>query len=483
MRKTLPWLILVVLMAAAYLLGTATLTHWLAGREFHTFLEKKSSEALQATTSFGPLHWGWFELSSPHFLADGHGMTSLRKLEADGLRGRLDPSDLLHGRWHIEEISLERATLRLGSLHAPKEVLKTLESPPASALPAWIPSLLVIDVIRADTADIAIELPSGRVLELLDARLEARPEGKETGFKLSGGKLCTPFFPDLRLVSANGRISEKSVELTDADLSFPEGEGSIQLEGSFPKTQESTLKGCWNKVPLTALLPSLAWCLVGTVEGKSTVQWDQHGFRSAKGNITANNTILSGVPILEEIARLTRMEAFHHLFFQQAKATFSVNEGITSWHDIILESQGLLKLVGDANTQQDGRIFGTFQLGLSSPIVTVIPGASQVFGNDQHDGYFWTSLQIGGSFSHPTEDLTQRIAAAILSNADLLMQQGVKQGLQILGISGGSTPNTAGTNALPQGTPTQGTPTPTNDPNPVVPATKAALDILDSFLK
>jgi hypothetical protein len=478
-RKILPWILSVILIAAAYLLGTVTLTHWLAGREFHTFLEKKSSEALQATASFGPLHWGWFELSASHFLADGRGMTSLHKLEAEGLHGRLNPSALLHGLWNIEEISLDRLTLHLGSSHVAQETFQQSQSAPTYALPSWIPTVLAIDVIRAGKADITIELPSGKFLELRNTRLEARPKGKETAFKAWGGILQTPFLPEFNLVSANGRMKEKSVELADATLSFVEGGGSIHLDGHFPDAQESTLNGGWSDVPLGLLLPSLASRLVGTVEGASTIHWDQKGFQSAKGKILAHNTILSGVPILEGIARLTQMEAFHHLFLQQAKATFSMSGGVTSWRDVTLESEGLLKLVGSAETQQDGGISGSFQLGLSSPIVTVIPGASQVFSKDQHDGYFWAPLHISGSLSHPTEDLTQRITEAVLSNAALLIQQGVKQGLQILGISGDQVPrNSSGTNTQPQATPP-----PANHSDAATPATKAALDILDNFLK
>jgi hypothetical protein len=241
------------------------------------------------------------------------------------------------------------------------------------------------------------------------------------------------------------------VELTGADLSFPEG-GNVQLEGSFPDIAESTLAGRWEKVPIATVLPQLKQQIVGTLEGTAKIRWNQAGAQSIDGTLKAHDVIVSNIHLLDEVSSLTGMDAFHHLLLQQAQGTFSIKDGNFSWHDVVLESQGLIKLVGDASYKPNGSLSGAFQLGLSSPIVKVIPGAAQVFSKDQHDGYYWTSLRVGGSLSHPTEDLTPRITTAILTNAGLLLQQGVKQGLKILGVSGGNpatstTPPPARTNS------------------------------------
>ncbi len=469
-----------LLLGVCLLIGFIVANRWLAGEKLHAFLEQKSSDALNAVASFGPLHLGWFELSSPHFHAKGLGTGSLRQLEAGGIHGRLNPMALFRGTWQIEEISLEKATLHLGSANGSKAAISpneskrahSADSAPASA--PWHPSLLVIDVIRAGKADVFVELPSAKVLEILGSRLEAYPEGEETRIEGHGGVLKSPFLPTLTIGTVRCRMEKKGVELTGADLSFPEG-GKIEVEGTFPDTQESLLKGSWSKVPITALLPLLGRQLVGTLDGSATVQWDPAGFHSAEGRIQAPNVILTEIPMMTEVARLTRMEAFRHLFLQQAQARFSIKGGVTNWQEVILESKNLIKLIGQADIQQDGAFSGSFQLGLSSAIVTAIPGASEVFSKDQHDGYFWTPLSVGGSFSHLTEDLTPRIKTAILNNAALLLQQGIKQGLQILGISNGGAHPTSNTGTNAPGT----APLPLNVTEPA----KAAMDILGGFLK
>ena len=80
-RKLFLWVLsLLLVFVVVGLLGGAIMNHWLSGEEFHTLMEQKSSQLLHAKTSFGPLHWGWFQLSSPSFHAEGQGSTSLREL-------------------------------------------------------------------------------------------------------------------------------------------------------------------------------------------------------------------------------------------------------------------------------------------------------------------------------------------------------------------------------------------------------------------
>ncbi len=488
-RKTFLWFLSIFLVVGLLaLIGSAFMNRWLAGEGFHTLLEEKSSQFLQAKTSFGPLHWGWFELSSPTFHAEGQKTTSLRELEIGGLRGHLKPSALLQGLLQIEEITLESARIHINTARHPKDpnlsVHQQLKPQIPPSLPSWVPSLFVIDLIRAKKTDILIDLPSGTSLDLRGTHLEAHPEGSETRFEAYGGNLKSALLPDLDIKTIRCRLKPDLVDLTGADLVFPKG-GALQLEGVFPDTNQSSLSGLWQQVPIATLLPSLSNQISGTLDGSATASWDLAGANSIEGKVQGNKVILSNIPMLDGISELTRMEAFRHLYLQQARATFSMKGESSSWRDVVLESQQLIKLVGNAELQKDGAFSGTFQLGLSSPIVTAIPGASQVFSKDQHDGYYWTSLQVGGSLSHLTEDLTPRITAAVLSNAGLLLQQGVKQGLQIFGIKGAIIPAptsspamTNKTTPLPSGSPPSSTPV-----DDLKQGAGAALDVLGGFLK
>jgi hypothetical protein len=449
------------------------LVRWLSGEEFHALVEQKSSDALHATASLGPLRWGWFELSSPHLDAEGSESGALRQLQADGLRGRLDPASLLGGQLRIEEISLESARLQIDAARPrslelnPAEVhVKT-----AAPLPAWLPSHLVIDVIRVKKADVSIQLPSGSSLEILGTHLEAYPEGGATRIEGRGGVVQSPYLPDLDLDTVHCRIEPGLVDLTGADLSFPGG-GTLHLDGNFPVVEESTLNGRWENVPLATLIPLLSQQLVGTVEGSGAVSWNPDGVRSLEGTMKAHDVTLSNIPLLEQAAQFTGMDLLRHIPVQQAQATFLAKEGSTEWHDVVLESKGLIKLVGDGKISKEGDIAGSFKLGVSPDIAGRIPGAAQIFSVEVQDGYRWTPFQVGGTLAHPTEDLTSRVTSAVIGGAASALLQGMQQAVGSPAPQGGG--GVSGT--APASTSPTGTNTPAN------PA-KAALDILGGFLK
>jgi hypothetical protein len=471
-RKPLPLILSALLLILLSLIGAFSVIHWLSGDEFHSLLERKCSEALHAKASFGALQWGWFSLSSPHLHAEGIDSSSLRQLDAEGLHGKLYPFDLLHGKWHVEEISLENASIQIDSSR-PRNNLQNLTSATAatSSLSGWIPTRVVIEVVHAANANLAITLPSGKSLAILGTHLDAYPEGNEIRIEGNGGVLRNPYLPDLNVGAVYCRLKPSLIELTGADLSFPKG-GILHLEGNFPDADESSLDGRWEKVPVATLLPFLSQQLVGSLEGSGTVSWNPEGVRSVAGNVKAKDVTLSHLPLLDQAAQFTGMDLLRHLPVQQAQGTFSVKDGITEWHDVVLESEGLLKLVGEGTVSPEGNILGTFRLGIAGNIASRIPGAPQIFNIDVHDGYLWTPLKIGGTLTHPTEDLTTRLAAAVIGGAANSLLQGVQQILAAPANQG--EPPAADTNS--QAHPAS---SPVNSSDPA----KAALDILGGILK
>ena len=86
-------------------------------------------------------------------------------------------------------------------------------------------------------------------------------------------------------------------------------------------------------------------------------------------------------------------------------------------------------------------------------------------------------MQVGGTFDHLIEDLTPRVTAAVLSNPELLIQEGLKRGLQMLGISGGNTPTTNN----PSGS--RPAPAPSSPVDDLKNDGGAVMDVLGGFLK
>ena len=417
-RIHLLWIIPLLLVVTAGVAGFVMLFQWLRSEECRHLIQEKTSGALHASATLAPLQWGLLGVSSSSLEAAGSGSSSLKQLSSDGIRARWKPSTLMQGYWGIEEILLNKLTLHLGSprsetaIQEVKDVVAT--NPPP--LPKWLPTQLVIEVIRTDHADITIDIPNGGVMTIQGAHLEAFPEthakGDETRVEAGGGEYRFSRFPDfkLNLVTLRARISEAGTELTGAELTPPAG-GSVKLEGSFPAGGPmSHLSGHWESVPLTTLLPALKDHLVGTLEGSGRMEWNAEGFHLAEGTVSARDVTLTQLPALEKLAALTGIAAFRNLPVQVAHASYSRQGPATEWNDVVLESKGLVQFIGKATTGADGSLSGTFQLGVTSSIVAIVPFAKEILGLNEHDGFIWMPVQIGGTLSHPTEDLSPRRA-------------------------------------------------------------------------
>jgi hypothetical protein len=454
-KKHLLWIVPLFLVALALSAGSILLIHWVTGGACRELIERKTAEALQVKTELAPLSCRWIGISSPRLSASGYDQSTLKTLEASTLRVSLKPSSLLKGVWGVEEIAIDKLTLHLGKAAASsgQEIAAAQITTSGSPLPKWLPSLLVIDVIRSGRADALIDLANGQSVQILDTALEVHPEGGETRLEGKGGVLKSPFLPDLNLVSARARLTTNGLDLGGADLAFPEG-GTLRLEGSFPYGDTlQRLQGHWDHVPIPSLFPLLSGKVVGTLEGEGVVTWKPDSLQSLSGTIHARDVTLAHIPSLESIASFTGIQMFRNLPVQEARGTFSRNGGTTLWSDVVLESKGYLKITGGATALDNGSLDGTFQLGITSSIVNMIPAAGQILGLNEHDGYIWMPLHVGGTLSHPTEDYTQRLTLMGAAAAEGV----IRNGLEALGIKG-----VGGATNLPSTTPLATNPASTN---------------------
>lgn len=474
-RIHLLWILPLLLVVLTGVGGSFLLFQWLRSEEFRILIEDKTSGALNASAKLAPLSWGWFGVSSPSLEASGSERSSLKKLNSNGLRARMKITTLFQGYLGIEEITLENMTIHLGS-PGPEAVIKEVVATSSSALPKWIPSQLVIEVIRADRANIIIEIPNSGVMMLQEVHLDAYPEtdpkGKETRVEVRGGQYSYSRFPDLKLnlLSLRARVSKAGTELTGAELA-PSSGGTVKLEGSFPTHGKvSRISGHWENIPVTALLPALKEHVVGTLDGTGRAEWSDQGLQLAEGTVSASEVTLTQIPVLEKVAALTGINAFRNLPVQVGSASFSRHGDTTDWNEVILESKGLVKCVGKATTKSDGSLSGSFQLGITSSIVAILPFAKEVLGLNEHDGLIWMPVQIGGTLSHPSEDFSPRLGMAITAGATGVVREGLQSGLKILGLEK-SDPTTNSTNPA----------TSANSTNTILPKPSAATNTLKAL--
>ena len=487
MKKTLLWTIPPLVPLALLAAATVILIQWIRSEQCRTLLERRSESVLDAQTELAPLDWRWLGVSSPRFSATGRSSTPLRRMEASGLRASLNPSSILQGVWGVKEISLDELQLHIGSPSAstngtPASVSAgaTPAAPSvASSLPKWVPSLVVIDVIHGKKTDLFIETGPTSIT-LLGTDLEARPSpsGDETLFKLTGGTLGCSRYPDLNLSlkTARCRLTPKGLDLTGGEFTAPQG-GVIRLDGMFPSDgTPSSLSVTCEKLPVSVLLPRFGDKVTGLITGRTTMRWGAAGKREGEGMIRGEEITLTGIPALMKLAELTGLEQFRRLPVQTFSSVFSVRDGVTEWRDLVFESQGFLKITGEAKTSLDGSLSGTVQCGITARIVNMIPFARELLGLEEREGYIWARepITIGGTLSSPTENFSPRLMTIVAAGAEGVVRSGVRAGLGILGVKTGDT-NLPAPAALP--------PAATNAVKTLEQGAGAVLDTLGGFLK
>lgn len=490
MKKTLLWtippLVPIAIVAAALVLAL----RWIESDDCRALLEQKTQAVLHAEAKLAPLNWRWFGVSSRNFNATGRSDSALKQVDATDLQATLSPSSILHGVWGVKELSLDKLKLRIGSTENDSS---KAASPPdakpsqqATGLQKWMPSLVVVEVIRGRKTDLLIEI--GQASITLDGTtLEARPDsqGQQTLFKLSGGRLGTSLYPDLNLTLGTARclLTDKGLDLTGAEITAPGG-GVIRIRGMFPSDgTPSTLSGTWEKLPVAVLLPHLGDKVMGGLSGDCTMKWAHGHHREGEGSIRGEGITLTGIPAFMKLAELTGLEQFRRLPVQTFSTRFTVRDQVTEWRDIVFESQGFLKITGEASTALDGSLTGVIRLGITARIVNMIPFARELLALEERDGYIWIKdpIVLGGTLTHPTDNFTPRLMVLAAAGAEGMVREGVRAGLGILGIKVGE-----GTNAPAS----SGSPTPAPIPSAATNAVKtleqgagAVLETLGGFLK
>jgi len=492
-KKTLLWtippLVPIVIVAAALVLAL----RWIESDDCRALLEQKTQAVLHAEAKLAPLNWRWFGVSSRNFNATGRSDSPLKQVDATDLQATLSPSSMLRGVWGVKELSLDKLKLRIGS--AETHAKQGEPSPPektsahATGLQKWVPSLVVVEVIHGRKTDLLIEIGQANIT--LDGTvLEARPDarGQQTLFKLSGGRLGTSHYPDLKLNlgTASCILTDKGLDLAGADITASLG-GTIRIRGMFPSDgTPSSLSGTWQNLPVAVLLPHLGDKVTGGLSGECAMKWGPGHRREGEGSIRGDGITLTGIPAFIKLAELTGLEQFRRLPVQTFSSRFTIRENVTEWRDIVFESQGFLKITGEASTATDGSLAGLIRLGITARIVNMIPFARELLGLEERDGYIWIKepIVLGGTLSHPVDNFTPRLTVLATAAAEGVVREGVRTGLGILGIKVGEGTNAPASSGSPIPVPAPSIPSAaTNAVKTLEQGAGAVLDTLGGFLK
>jgi hypothetical protein len=420
-RQRRPWVIILVLPSAlviAVIAARIAIPAYLKSDRFRRTISDAVSQRLKAEGEFMPFQVTGSTLFSEGYAAHGTGAAFFSTLKADLVRAAINWRGLLHRSVQIEEVNVEQLDVRFAdstgsprgadSTGSPRQELRSAQAPNQVRSSGWKVSLDKIGVNHSSWRWGSGTRPSGAIT---DSAFTMTPDGDAWIINATGGKVSQTGWPDLSINSARLRYTSTALFVNEAVLRSDTGR--INVTGEVEYAKAANLQAVIEDLPVTPLLPpDWRFRLKGKLGGAiKTIAPLSGGALHVDGNLGLTEGQLEALPVLEQIATFTRTERFRRMSLSKASVSFSRDGKILTAKDLVLESEGLMRVEG-AFTVVDGTIDGLFQVGVTSASLQWLPGSQSRVFTIAHDGYNWTSVRVSGPAAHPKEDLTARLVAA-----------------------------------------------------------------------
>jgi hypothetical protein len=431
--KSNRWLIVLIclgmVMVGALLLAPMLVTSWVRGylqnEAFRGKMEQFFGTQLQGAATLAPLRWTGDEVTTQNAQATtGSGW----KADVSSLHLALDWSAFRQGKWRVINAGADVLDLQFKSpAQANSEVDVTATTPvstgTASTIPAWLrgylPSTTEVEGLKVDR--LTLRYPGPWQLTESKLRIGAWQQGEQSVQAIvMEGLIETPIQLPVQtqpmkfnLVRATTRLSREDLHLSEATLRWL-GESEITLNGHVkPKEDSWQMNAHLVAIPLKEVL-SEDWKLrlTGLIEGDLKIQGSRQTTPSVKGDVYLKNSVLTALPILDQLATYTGVERFKRIILDIASAEISGSGETRKFEKIVIQSNGLMRLEGNLSIL-NGQLDGQFLVGVTPETLRWIPGAQQhVFtatNSSGTPGMIWAPLHITGSIDAPREDLSERL--------------------------------------------------------------------------
>ena len=417
-----PWVLLAL--ALVFVGGFIAFRVWFFGYlksdAFRNLIGGLNSNQLKANGEYQPFSFSDGAIYSDGFKAQGTAEASFSSLRADQLRAQINLGGLWHHAWQIDEIDIQRLDLDLGHAAGPEPAPAPEPVPQESyavpSMPAfkWLPDHVDLRKVIIQDTNLKWGQGTAQTGAINNAAFTITPDGDAWKIVCDSGTIAQQGKPNLTITQANLRYQRPTLFITDADLRY-NADSSINLSGEINFEKEFDVRAKLNSIPVGPLLSTdwrakLKGNLSGTVEISAALPLATGP--NVEGNLSLSQGELEALPVLDEIATFTSTERFRRVSLTRVTANFTRTDSLLKVTNLLAESEGLIRVEGDF-TVQNGMIDGTFQVGITTSSIMMLPVAlqNQVFSGS-HGGYVWTTVHLTGPADHPSEDLSKRLLIA-----------------------------------------------------------------------
>lgn len=398
-------------------------TGYLHSEAFRQLASAETGDALHARASYGPFHWTRASVFVDDFDAAGEGNAPLESLVASELRADVNWRSLLGGVWRIERVEMIQLNASFLPIDDGKVPCSASAPPPArSGIAGFLPQKFEIGEVVVGNANLKFSfLPGEEFLSAVNTRLMARSESGGWTFSGGGGALTAPLVGKIGITDYHVRLQGGELFITEAHFGVGNA-GKLSLAG--PVGDATKLNLTWSQMDVAQLLPH-EWKsrLSGGFSGSCALQPAGDGRWKVSGQFKLSEGQLQNLPLLDRLASFTSSPQFAHLPIDEISGKFEWSKGSLVVTGFLLESKGFVRVESD-RVVSEGRISGSFRVGVGSSALRWLPGTGGRVFTGQRDGYLWTEMALDGTSKDPHEDLSARLIGAtkdsIQKGGDLL---------------------------------------------------------------
>lgn len=411
---------LVVLLFLAVGMIYSAVRKYLRSDDFRVMLGEQAGEVLEGDAEFAPFEWDGWSVSTDEFTFEGD--EGLQNLTAQGIDASVDLSAVWGGVYRIEDVRLREVEL-IGDLREQKvlggheELENTTKPEPDNGFWAsFLPDELELTSISVGSINGRAITDDG-LWAWKGATAKVLPSSATGSYDVdvTGGEILSPIslMKQLSLLSAKGRYTGDHFYLLSAEFDVLKDsrlivQGDYGLENGLWKATgelegariEEVIDEDWSQR------------LKGPLKLDFSVYGNPDTGAKVKGSLVINDGVLTALPVLDRVAAYSNTARFRRLSLSDATLDFQKIGSSLELTNIVLASEGLVRLEGAMRIEGRDIRKGNFMIGVTPGSLAGIPGAeTQVFKRGKL-GLLWAPLRISGTLDRPKEDLSERLISA-----------------------------------------------------------------------
>ncbi len=389
---------------------------YLNSEQFIDELSRTAKDELNVDDArIAPLDWDGegVRCNSVEFL--GHEFLS--KLKAEGVSTEFDRWKLLRRSCVLTNANIDKLELILADV----PITKRQKSDKA---PGWIEENLLPKEFKLQKGlirSLSVTYGSrGKKYALSNVTVETSGDSvsRRYRFDLRGGKLKLPFIFCPKFDVRNGvilynyearRLNMPTCRLSTVNNGYLDVKGDWDFENAAWSANIVV-----NGIPTGTLFKDgLEKYLKGDWNGSIDLRGENGKLVHLAGLARLRDGMVSDIPLQNKLSDFCGSNRFRQIALHKGSARFSYKDGVWNLTDIALESENLIRVEGSLVIGAENELDGRFRLGLRGDGPwSKLPGFSDVFTPAGEDGFVWANVNVGGTLSSPSEDLSTRLLLA-----------------------------------------------------------------------